>query len=74
MIFTRNNWLPLHSTFKINSKSYQVVQKIYNTNRKEWRLIIQSLYDNGKRFSKWESELKEKLLLHRRENKEIFGI
>ncbi len=74
MIFTRNNWLPINTIFKISGNSYQVVQKIYNNNQQEWKFIIQSLFDNGNKYPYWESELKEKLLLHRRENKEIFGL
>lgn len=73
MIFTKDNWLPIGSIFKVNGKSYQLESRRYNTNKQEWKFIIKSLFDNGKKYPFWESELKEKLKQHRSENVSIFG-
>ena len=53
----KTNKISVHDEFTINGKKYKVIKKIFNTNLKKFRFEIQSLYDNGLRFSKWEEEL-----------------
>ena len=60
-------------TFKAKGKEYSVFDKWWVNRLNDFRVVIQTLYDNGKQYSLMQSELNEKLYLHRSENIHIFG-
>jgi hypothetical protein len=68
-----SNLVAVGTTFKINSKSYVIIGfgRVNKTSTDFW--IIQSLYDEGKRFRKNKGELEDTLKNYKSENINIFG-
>jgi hypothetical protein len=68
-----SNLVAVGTTFKINSKSYVIIGfgRVNKTATDFW--IIQSLYDEGKRFRKNKGELEDTLKNYKSENINIFG-
>lgn len=66
----KSKYVSLYEEFTIKGKKYKIVSAGFK-GKDYW--IIQSLYDNGKRFNKFKDELDETLYQHRSENISVFG-